>query len=49
MTPPSWRDHYASVEAGLDAAPDTDLVIHTDEMDVTEATNAILAFVRDVL
>ena len=47
--PTFLADHYASVQAGLDAAPDTDLVIHTDEMDVTEATNAILAFVREVL
>ena len=47
--PAFLADHYANVEAGLDAAPDSDLVIHTDEMDVTEATNAILAFVSEVL
>ena len=37
--------HYATVEPGLDATPDTDLVIHTDQVSVADATTVILAFV----
>jgi hypothetical protein len=37
--------HYAAVQAGLDATPDTDLVIDTEEVSVAAATTMILAFV----
>ena len=37
--------HYATVRAGLDATPDTDLVIDTQHVSVADATTMILAFV----
>jgi len=37
--------HYEAVQAGLDATADTDLVIHTDDVSLADATTMILAFV----
>jgi len=37
--------HYATVQAGLDATPATDLVIHTDVVTVAEAAKLVVSLV----
>jgi uridine kinase len=43
--PTFLETHYAAVQAGLDATPGTDLVIHTDAVTVAEAVKMVVAFV----